>query len=44
MPKSESAWGIIRESGLGADCVSGGEIQASIKSRFSRLARLYMPE
>lgn len=26
--------GIIRESGLGADCVSGGEIQASIKAGF----------
>ena len=26
---------IIRESGLGADCVSGGEIQASVKAGFS---------
>lgn len=25
---------IIRESGLGADCVSGGEIRAAIKARF----------
>ena len=35
--------GIIRESGLGADCVSGGEIQASIKAGFPA-RRLYMPE
>ena len=26
--------GIIRESGLGADCVSGGEIKAAIKAGF----------
>lgn len=26
---------IIRESGMGADCVSGGEIEASIKAGFS---------
>ena len=26
---------IIRESGLGADCVSGGEIQAAVKAGFS---------
>lgn len=26
---------IIREAGLGADCVSGGEIEASVKARFA---------
>ena len=33
---------IIRESGLGADCVSGGEIQAASRLD-SRPARLSMP-
>mgnify|MGYP000217079015 CR=1 FL=1 len=33
---------IIRENGLGADCVSGGEIRAAIKPVFP-LARLFLP-
>ena len=32
---------IIRENGLGADCVSGGEIRAAIKAGFP-LARLFL--
>ena len=31
---------IIRESGLGADCVSGGEIRAAIKAGFPESVRL----
>ncbi len=31
---NEKVLGIIRESGLGADCVSGGEINASVKAGF----------
>ena len=34
---------IIRESGMGADCVSGGEIRAAIRAGF-RPIRLFLPE
>ncbi len=32
---------IIREAGLGADCVSGGEIEASVKAGFARNKIVY---
>jgi len=32
---------IIREAGLGADCVSGGEIEASVKAGFTRNKIVY---
>lgn len=35
---------IIRESGLGADCVSGGEIRAGNQGLVSQPTRLCLPE
>lgn len=34
---------IIRENGLGADCVSGGEVRAAVKAGFLQI-RLFLPE